>query len=315
MVQGISAKTIGFACVAMTCAYQGIKTVSDRSFIKNLPEHLERLEREIIEAQALGTFAQRQYQLAEKYNKCRSFMLQLPESQIQMHAPALNNIYRLHNCPIELRGHIFELWDLVELFKKHPQFETVKQVLLDGFRHLNTIAAVLAKRKKLDPLDFDLLQSLYQKLSATPAPTPAPAATECPYAKLVCDAEAEELTRDIVGTLGSCEPTYGAFLTLLRNAWVLYKKGDRLKEKNIHGLKFIELLFNDANKADMKKIYENRHVKSKFVPGIKEGLDKRTDVMQLMPGFAARMKVNQSDIKPFFENRDWDALLKFLIYR
>ena len=111
--------------------------------------------------------------------------------------------------------------------------------------------------------------------------------------------------------------------TLAENGKVkLLFKQNHLKElgaqiDHLHPLKLLSTIFtNPELKSHMTGIFNDYFKRNGFMDGIGPSLDSKADagdLNQYIEKFAQEVNVPSENIKPFFENKDWEGLIEYLI--
>ena len=89
---------------------------------------------------------------------------------------------------------------------------------------------------------------------------------------------------------------------------------------NVHPLKFLEAIFATEEMKEMvRTIFTGSFSWAKrgqYMKGIQGGLDAKAKMNDLEPyldDFAKAIGVKKEEIAPFFENRDWEGLVRYLM--
>ncbi len=111
--------------------------------------------------------------------------------------------------------------------------------------------------------------------------------------------------------------------TLAQNGKVkLLFKQNHLKElgaqiDHLHPLKLLSTIFTSPElKSHMTGIFNDYFKRNGFMDGIGPSLDSKSeagDLNQYIEKFAQEVNVPSENIKPFFENKDWEGLIEYLI--
>lgn len=140
-------------------------------------------------------------------------------------------------------------------------------------------------------------------------PTKVPA--EITYKDLTCSEQDKACIYEIISTVGET------------GKLGLYFKQDHLEElgaqiNHVHPLKFLATIFSDPYlKGCMISVWNDYFKKGRFMGGLVPNLTREAEkgkLDQYIPDFAADVGVNLEQIRPFFESRDWDNLVYFLIH-
>jgi hypothetical protein len=133
---------------------------------------------------------------------------------------------------------------------------------------------------------------------------------EAPYNKLYCDEKDRTSISDLIKAMAE----HGK-LWLLGHKTYMNELGDSVR--HVHPLKFLEVVFsNEYLKACMREIFEDYFKKNGFMDGLGESLtikSKVGDLDRYLGDFAKAVKADAENLKPFFENRDWEGLVRYLM--
>jgi hypothetical protein len=88
---------------------------------------------------------------------------------------------------------------------------------------------------------------------------------------------------------------------------------------HVHPLKFLETIFSNSElKECMKAVFDSVFKRNGFMHGgLSDGLTSRSNVGELdkyVSEFSKAVGHTKEEIKPFFDNQDWEGLVHFLIY-
>jgi hypothetical protein len=117
---------------------------------------------------------------------------------------------------------------------------------------------------------------------------------------------------ELITTLGS----NGKINLLLYHEKRLRKIGDELRY--LHPFKFLGYIFSHPNlKTHMKDVYEDYFKRTNFIKDLSQTLDMydlRNKVYIYLDNFSSEVNIPQDKIKIYIDKKDWNGLLKFLVY-
>ncbi len=285
--------------------------------IKNLSDNIQKLERDVLQAHIIGEFPQKKKHFISAYNKYCEIIEKLPLEKYESEAALMCEIGDLIiSDPKTLNSHLNTLGiEVIRLSKPVKELERSYRILCESAR-------LLQERSLLLEQDREMLQSIYNLLKNPNALTRLPSsnvassssATTTPYGQLRCGAEEIQIMRELMIPLGTVN-----FWGLVTNSIFFYGLGKKLTARNLHSLKFLEVIFTDPELTRcMRNVYEDSLKSFRFIAEFKEKVNARIangenfDI--LLPEFAQRLNVRIEEIQPFFQSCDWDGLLKYLIY-
>jgi hypothetical protein len=87
---------------------------------------------------------------------------------------------------------------------------------------------------------------------------------------------------------------------------------------HVHPLKFLGTIFKDPYlKSCMMIVWNDSFKRNGFMEDLGPALDRESDkgkLAALIPDFATEVAIDAESIKPFFDSRDWNGFVQFLIY-
>lgn len=131
------------------------------------------------------------------------------------------------------------------------------------------------------------------------------------YKDLVCTRDDQEAIGYIVVTLSEKGKWW-----LMKHRSHVEAVGDTIN--HVHPLKFMETIFADPDlKERMKIVFDDYFKRNGFMKGLVVSLTNRSNIGELdeyLPDFAKAIGVPLKAIKPYFDDQDWDGLVRHLIY-
>lgn len=141
-------------------------------------------------------------------------------------------------------------------------------------------------------------------------PKPKPK-TERAYKDLPCSEEDAMIIHHIIRTISEKGKWW-----LMKHRSEMNALGDSIN--HVHPLKFLETIFSDdLLKERMKDVFDDYFKKNGFMEGVNRGLTARSNVGELdayLDDFAKSVRKKKEEIKPYFDNQDWEGLVRHLIY-
>ena len=117
---------------------------------------------------------------------------------------------------------------------------------------------------------------------------------------------------ELISTMGS----HNKVILLLKHKSRLEQLGKEIE--HVHPLKLLGVIFSTPNmKQYMDDVYNDYFKWKNFIEGLEPNLDRelrKHNLLAYIEDFASNVNVPSENIKPFFENRDWRGLVKYLIY-
>jgi len=133
---------------------------------------------------------------------------------------------------------------------------------------------------------------------------------DLPYGELICTQEHQDQIAYIISTIAS-----NSKVSLLFLQGDLKRAGAKINE--VHPLKFLESIFaNPALKEQMKEIENDRFKWSGFMDGLVPSLTNQANqgkLLQYLPDFAQRVGNAPEELISYFQSKDWDNLVRYLI--
>lgn len=148
-------------------------------------------------------------------------------------------------------------------------------------------------------------------LSASIIKIPPTTQGELTYATLPCSDQQTAYIRELVSSMGN-----SGWLDLLSNQKHLKFIGSQID--TVHPLKFLAAIFVTPDlKIEMAKILDSYLKKDQMldkglIPNLDREADKGTLMKYLVP-FAEDVRVSPDVLRPYFERRDWESMVRFLI--
>ena len=131
-----------------------------------------------------------------------------------------------------------------------------------------------------------------------------------PYNELVCSEQDQAFIQELLTIIAE-----NGKLTLLFKQGHLKQLGAQIN--HLHPLKFLATIFkNPRLRACMNEVANDYFKWSGFMDGLAPNLTKEADkgkLEQYLQDFCADIKVSTDHIKKYFQNRDWEALVRYLI--
>jgi len=104
-------------------------------------------------------------------------------------------------------------------------------------------------------------------------------------------------------------------LSLLFKQTHLKELGDRIND--VHPLKFLASIFSVPHlKSCMGLIWHDYFKRTGFLDGLAPSLSREADqgkLQALLPDFASELNLTVENIQTFFDSRDWENLVLYLI--
>jgi len=134
--------------------------------------------------------------------------------------------------------------------------------------------------------------------------------TEISYKELICTEQDKAYIYAIISTMAE-----NGTLSLLFKQSELKEMGAQIN--HVHPLKFLSSIFTNPNlKSGMANIWDDYFKKNGFLDGLAPSLSRELEkgkLMQYLAEFAAEIGVKEESLRPYFEARDWENLVLFLI--
>lgn len=134
--------------------------------------------------------------------------------------------------------------------------------------------------------------------------------TEVAYKDLVCTEQDKAAIFEIVTTMSE----NGKIALLLKQNHLRFL-GAQIN--HIHPLKFLSTVFaNPRLKVCMFDIFDDYFKRNGMMEGLGPSLSKEAEkgkLMQYLNEFAAEVNVSPDDLRGFFQSRDWEGMVRYLI--
>jgi hypothetical protein len=130
------------------------------------------------------------------------------------------------------------------------------------------------------------------------------------YKNLACSDKDRAMIAELITTMGE-----NGKLSLLMKQSHLKEIGVRIN--HVHPLKFLAVIFSQAPlKAHMNVIFDDYFIRSRFMDGLAPRLDREAEKKTLdlyAKDFAKEVKVPVDNIRTFFQSRDWENFVRYLM--
>lgn len=163
---------------------------------------------------------------------------------------------------------------------------------------------------------LSILSALLLPLEASIIKKPPAKTGEIAYKDLSCSPQDQEKIRTIISMMGEHSK-----LSLWANQNHLREMGAQIA--HVHPMKFLTTILTDPHLKSCMMIIWNDYFKRKgFLgstteSGLTPSLNREADkgkLNQYIPEFAAELQTPAEALRPFFESRDWENLVQYLIY-
>src|SRR3990167_9942727 len=138
-----------------------------------------------------------------------------------------------------------------------------------------------------------------------------PASKDLSYKDLICTETDKMMIAEIITALGE-----NGKLSLLMKQSHLKELGARIS--HVHPLKFLCVIFSHPQlKSYMIIVFDDYFKRTNFMDDLGPALSREAEKGKLdlyWKDFAAEVKVPPANIKPFFDNRDWENLVRYLMH-
>jgi hypothetical protein len=133
---------------------------------------------------------------------------------------------------------------------------------------------------------------------------------ETPYNQLVCTAQDKAYIYEIISTMAQ-----NGKLTLLFKQSQLKEMGAQIN--HVHPLKFLASIFSDSYlKTCMVSVWDDYFKRNGFLDGLAPSLTREAEsgkLNQYLAEFATEVGHSEESLRPYFDARDWENLVLFLI--
>jgi len=158
---------------------------------------------------------------------------------------------------------------------------------------------------------FSLLRSLEKDFGlAVVIKIPPAKAQDETYDEFICNDQDQSNIAEIIKTMAE----YGK-LTLLFKQNHLKQLGAQIN--HVHPLKFLEVVFSDPElKRCMGEIFEDYFKRTGLLDGLGPSLSREMEkgkLMQHIESFSKAVSASADGIRPYFQNSDWESLVRHLI--
>jgi hypothetical protein len=134
------------------------------------------------------------------------------------------------------------------------------------------------------------------------------------YKELPCTAYHKEIIGYIITVMGT-----QSYFWLFRHSNELKAKGKEIND--LHPLKFLETIFSPEGvekglRGHMDVIMDSRFTRNNFLEGVGTSLSRKAmegELQFYISDFAQAVKVPSEEIQPFFQNHDWESMVKRLM--
>jgi hypothetical protein len=142
-------------------------------------------------------------------------------------------------------------------------------------------------------------------------PTPPPViSVPNLFSSLPITNEEKEIIYDLIHKLGT---TSLMSLALPWNQSALRKLGAEIE--HVHPFKFLEYILRHRTlRTDLDTIHNSNFIWPDFLNGLSGKMEReRAGLPHYLPGFARSMGIDLSQLQPFLESKDWQAMVFFLL--
>ncbi len=133
---------------------------------------------------------------------------------------------------------------------------------------------------------------------------------DVPYKELVYNEQDQKDLNELIAILSENNK-----INILLNKSYLNELGAKLD--HVHPLKFLSAILIDSKlKEGLQEIWTDYFKRNGFLDGINPKLNQEMDQTKLMPylePFAEEVQGNPIVLKPFFDKRDWEGMIYYLI--
>lgn len=176
----------------------------------------------------------------------------------------------------------------------------------------------LHKHETALPVSLTQILAKYGKLRTDAPPPlasiikipPPDSNKEIPYSELVCNEADKQNIGYIIMTMAE-----NGKLSLLFKQSELKRIGAEIN--HVHPLKFLETIFSNPTLKDcMREIHHDYFKWNGFMDGLVPSLNNQSDqgkLMQYVKEFAKSTNSVPEEIAPYFQSRDWENLVRYLM--
>jgi hypothetical protein len=138
-----------------------------------------------------------------------------------------------------------------------------------------------------------------------------PASKDVSYKDLICTETDKAMITEIITALGE-----NGKLSLLMKRDHLKELGARIS--HIHPLKFLAVIFSHPQlKSYMLIVFDDYFKRTNFMDDLGPALSREAEKGKLdlyWKDFAHEVRIPPANIRPFFDNRDWENLVRYLMH-
>jgi hypothetical protein len=131
------------------------------------------------------------------------------------------------------------------------------------------------------------------------------------YVDLVCTDEDQANIYEIISTIAD----NGKLSLLLKQS---YLKNLGAQVNHVHPLKFLSTIFtNHTLKEQMYDIFDDYFKRNGFLDGLVPSLNREADkgkLEQYVGDFSKDLELSPENLLPFFQKRDWENFVRYLIH-
>ncbi len=142
-------------------------------------------------------------------------------------------------------------------------------------------------------------------------PPVKPPETDPLYKELVCTDQDRANIYEIISTIGE-----NGKLSLLFKQSHLKELGAKIN--HVHPLKFLAVIFTDSHlKTCMFSVWDDYFKRTHFLDGLGPSLTREAEkekLNQYLGDFATELKIPLENLRPYFDMRDWESLVLYLIH-
>lgn len=131
-----------------------------------------------------------------------------------------------------------------------------------------------------------------------------------PYTDLVCTDQDKACIEELIVTIGE----NGKFSLLLKQDHLKYL-GAQIN--HVHPIKFLAVgVASERRKTCLLSIFDDYFKRNAFMDGLGPSLSRemeKNNVEKYLPEFSEEIGVSIDEIQPYFQSRNWEDLVRFLI--